>query len=173
MAISPNGKTLYPMLEGALTTDPISGGSSSTSSTCDASRTPVASGSTVWSRRPRHRRSDRGDRRFPGDRAGQPQGAAARSRRSSWSISIEVDGDGFLVKHQVADLLQIAIRHNSAGTDRSSASRSRRSRASFRWQRATLGVLDDNNYPFSSGRVPGQPDPNEFIVIRLDRPIVD
>jgi hypothetical protein len=32
-----------------------------------------------------------------------------------------------------------------------------------------LGVLDDNNYPFSNGRVPGQPDPNEFIVIRLDR----
>ena len=36
-----------------------------------------------------------------------------------------------------------------------------------------LGVLDDNNYPFSSARVPGQPDPNEFIVIRLDRPLQD
>ena len=36
----------------------------------------------------------------------------------------------------------------------------------------TLGVLDDNNYPFSNGRVAGQPDPNEFIVIRLDRPLV-
>ena len=34
-----------------------------------------------------------------------------------------------------------------------------------------LGILDDNNYPFSSARVPGQPDPNEFIVIRLDRPL--
>ena len=34
-----------------------------------------------------------------------------------------------------------------------------------------LGILDDNNYPFSSARVPGQPDPNEFIVIRLDRPM--
>lgn len=31
----------------------------------------------------------------------------------------------------------------------------------------TLGVLNDNNYPFSSGRTPGQRDPNEFIVIRL------
>ncbi len=34
-----------------------------------------------------------------------------------------------------------------------------------------IGVLDDNNYPFSNGRVPGQPDPNEFIILRLDRPL--
>jgi len=34
----------------------------------------------------------------------------------------------------------------------------------------TAGVLNDNNYPFSSGRAPGQPDANEFIIIRLDRP---
>jgi hypothetical protein len=37
--------------------------------------------------------------------------------------------------------------------------------------RHRLGVLDDNNYPFNNGRVTGQPDPNEFIVIRLDRPL--
>jgi hypothetical protein len=35
-----------------------------------------------------------------------------------------------------------------------------------------LGVLNDNNYHFSAGRVGGQPDPDEFIVIRLDRPLV-
>lgn len=34
-----------------------------------------------------------------------------------------------------------------------------------------LGVLNDDNYPFSAGREPGQPDPNEFIVIKLDRPL--
>jgi hypothetical protein len=32
--------------------------------------------------------------------------------------------------------------------------------------------LNDNNYPFSNGRVPGQPDPNEFIVLKLDQPLV-
>jgi hypothetical protein len=32
----------------------------------------------------------------------------------------------------------------------------------------TLGVLNDNNFPFSSGRTPGRPDNNEFITIRLD-----
>jgi hypothetical protein len=34
-----------------------------------------------------------------------------------------------------------------------------------------LGVLNDNNYPFSAGRVAGEPDPDEFIIIRLDRPL--
>jgi hypothetical protein len=33
----------------------------------------------------------------------------------------------------------------------------------------TLGVLNDNNLPLSSGRNPGRPDDNEFITIRLDR----
>jgi hypothetical protein len=28
-------------------------------------------------------------------------------------------------------------------------------------------VLDDNNFPFSNGRHPGQADPNEAIVIRV------
>jgi hypothetical protein len=31
----------------------------------------------------------------------------------------------------------------------------------------TLGVLNDNNFPFSTGRTPGQPDNDEFITIRL------
>ena len=34
-----------------------------------------------------------------------------------------------------------------------------------------LLVLNDNNYPFSSGRTVGEPDDNEMIVIRLDRPL--
>jgi hypothetical protein len=37
--------------------------------------------------------------------------------------------------------------------------------------RRTLGGLNDNNYPFSSGRTPGQPDDNKFILIRLDAPL--
>ncbi len=36
-----------------------------------------------------------------------------------------------------------------------------------------LGVVNDNNYPFSVGRVPGQRDPNEVIIIRLDEPLFD
>ncbi|GGT02584.1 glycerophosphoryl diester phosphodiesterase [Planobispora rosea] len=33
----------------------------------------------------------------------------------------------------------------------------------------TLGILDDNNFPFSSGRTAGKPDDNEFITVRLSR----
>jgi hypothetical protein len=31
--------------------------------------------------------------------------------------------------------------------------------------------LQKDNYPFSSGRNLGQPDPNEFIILKLDRPL--
>ena len=32
-----------------------------------------------------------------------------------------------------------------------------------------LGVLNDNNYPVQQRTHPGEPDANEFIIIRLDR----
>ena len=83
----------------------------------------------------------------------------------------DVDADGFLVKHEVADLLHISDPHNLGGFG-----------PVFRFPFQTIesviplgppasGVLNDNNYPFSAGRAPGQPDPNEFIIIRLDRPL--
>lgn len=41
------------------------------------------------------------------------------------------------------------------------------------FDRLHIGVLNDNNFPFSVGRHvgTGQPDDNEFIIIRLDRPL--
>jgi hypothetical protein len=102
------------------------------------------------------------------------QGAAAAFKKIFVVRLGETDGSGFLVKRQVADLLQIADPYGLAGAPG----------AVFRFPfqtiesvipfgNNTLGVLDDNNYPFSNGRTPGQPDPNEFIVIRLERPLVD
>jgi hypothetical protein len=35
--------------------------------------------------------------------------------------------------------------------------------------RHTIAVLNDNNFPGAGGRAPDQPDPNELILIRLDR----
>jgi hypothetical protein len=35
--------------------------------------------------------------------------------------------------------------------------------------RRTLVVANDNNYPFSAGRRPGQPDDNELIQVHLPR----
>ena len=36
-----------------------------------------------------------------------------------------------------------------------------------------IGVLNDNNFPFSVGRHvgSGRPDDNEFVVLKLDRPV--
>lgn len=41
------------------------------------------------------------------------------------------------------------------------------------FDRKTIGVLNDNNFPFSGGRHlgSGQPDDNEFIILKLDRPL--
>lgn len=37
----------------------------------------------------------------------------------------------------------------------------------------TVLVINDNNYPFTSGRAPGEPDPTEFILIRFDKPLAE
>jgi len=41
------------------------------------------------------------------------------------------------------------------------------------FDRKTIGVLNDNNFPFSVGRHTGsgQPDDNEFIILKLDKPL--
>ncbi|MEO3809970.1 esterase-like activity of phytase family protein [Sphaerisporangium sp. B11E5] len=77
------------------------------------------------------------------------------------------DRDGKVDKTLVADLLDIANPKGIGGFP-----------ATFRFpfqtiedvvilDDATLGVLNDNNFPFSSGRTAGKPDDNEFITIRL------
>jgi len=78
--------------------------------------------------------------------------------------------DGFLIKTEVADLLHLRDPSNLGGSGN----------GVFRFPFQTiesviplsdteLGVLNDNNYPFSAGRTAGQPDNNEFIIIKLDR----
>ena len=77
-----------------------------------------------------------------------------------------------MIKHQVADLLQISDPDDIGGHGPVFWFPFQTIESVFPFGERELGVLDDNNYPFSNGRVPGQPDPNEFIVIRLDRPLV-
>jgi hypothetical protein len=102
----------------------------------------------------------------------QAQGAAAQFKKIFLVDLAQVDATGFLIKFPVADLLQLADPLNLG-----------RQGPLFRFSFQTiesvipmgdseLGILDDNNYPFSNGRNPGVSDPNEFIVIRLPQPIV-
>jgi hypothetical protein len=99
------------------------------------------------------------------------QGTAALFKKIYIVDLNDVDADGFLVKHEVANLLAIADPDNLGGFGPVFRFPFQTIESVIPLSNRTLGVLDDNNYPFSNGRVPGQPDPNEFIVIRLDRPL--
>ena len=171
MAVSGNGRILYPMLEGALTTDP------------DQRRLIInefdikdgAYTGRQWFYHLDNASHAIGDltrvsrRTFLVIERDNLQGDAAQFKKV-FLVSLDaVGGDGFLVKREVANLLQLSDPRNIGGQG-----------PLFRFPFQTIesviplgdreiGLLDDNNYPFSSARVAGEPDPNEFIVIRLDR----
>jgi len=176
MALTPNGRFLYPMLEGSLTTDPDQ-------------RRLIINEFDLWRKRYTGRQwfykldaetptgQAIGDltaitnRRFLVIERDNFEGPAASFKKVFVIDLDELDADGFLVKHEIADLLNLADPHQIAA-----------STGPFRFPFQTIesvipltfwhiGVLNDNNYPFSSGRAAGQPDPNEFIIIRLDRPL--
>lgn len=97
------------------------------------------------------------------------QGESARFKRIYLADSRDRDGDGLMDKTLVADLLDIADPENLGGSG-----------GTFRFpfqtiedvnlvDDRTLAVLNDNNFPFSSGRTAGKADDNEFITVRLTR----
>jgi hypothetical protein len=175
MAITSDGKFLYPMLEGALTTDP------------DQTRLVInqfdVDGRTYtgqqWFYRlesPSHAIGDFTaitDERFLVIERDNAQGAAALFKRIFVVNLAESDAQGFLMKHEVADLLNISDPHNLGGFGPLFRFPFQTIESVIPLSSDTLGVLDDNNYPFSSARVPGEPDPNEFIVIRLENPLIE
>src|SRR5262249_16315215 len=84
----------------------------------------------------------------------------------------QVDANGFLVKTEVADLLNIADPNNVAGFGTGKFTFPSVTIESVDILDSTsLVVLNDNNYPFSAGRTPGVPDSNEVIKINLAEPL--
>lgn len=99
------------------------------------------------------------------------QGDTAQFKRIYLADSRDRDGDGLMDKTLVADLLDIANPKGLGGFGKT-----------FRFpfqtiedvnlvDDRTLAVLNDNNFPFSSGRTAGRADDNEFITIRLSAPL--
>jgi alkaline phosphatase D len=98
----------------------------------------------------------------------------ARSKKL-YKIDInKVDANGFVEKELVADLLNIADPNHlgSNGTQNGVFT--------FPFQtiedvlpidKQTILIVNDNNYPFSAARTPGQPDSEEFIEIKLSKPL--
>ncbi|WP_250563076.1 esterase-like activity of phytase family protein [Sphaerisporangium fuscum] len=99
------------------------------------------------------------------------QGDAAKIKRVYLVDIRDRDGDGAVDKTLVADLLDLANPRGLGGFG-----------PTFRFpfqciedvvilDDSTIGLLDDNNFPFSSGRTAGKPDNDEFITVRLSRPL--
>jgi hypothetical protein len=172
MAITPDGKFLYPMLEGPITTD-------------DA-RTLLINEfdlrtTTYTGRRWRYRLDvagfSMGDltavtaRAFLVIERDNAQGTAAAFKKIFVVNFDVVDNAGFLVKREVADLLNLADPDLLADPSGIFRFPFQTIESVMPLNQNVLLVLNDNNYPFSSGRTPNKPDPNEFILIRLDRPL--
>lgn len=100
------------------------------------------------------------------------EGANARFKKIFVVNLGEVDEAGFLVKHEVADLMRLADPDQLASDTGVFTFPFQTIESVIPLSQRELGILNDNNYPFSAGRVAGQSDPNEFIIIRLDRPLV-
>jgi hypothetical protein len=176
MAIAPGGRTLYPMLEGAVTGDP------------DVSRRiyefDVARKAFTERRwryrmeRPEHAMGDVAalDRhRLLVIERDNLQGPEAAFKKIHLVDLRRADADGYLVKREVVDLLAIRDPHEISLPARP-GDIGLGAAFSFPFQtiesvlplgRGRLLVLNDNNFPFSTGRNPTRPDDNEAIVIRV------
>jgi hypothetical protein len=174
MAITPDGKRLYPMLEGPLTGDP------------DQQRLLInefdlrrkAYTGRQWSYRMEATTQSGqaiGDftavtrRHFLVIERDGGQGPTALFKKVFLVNLDDVDADGFLVKQELVDLMNIPDPHDVGGTGTGVFTFPFVTIESvIPLGRKRIGVLNDNNYPGSSGRTPGEPDNNEFIVIELD-----
>ena len=102
------------------------------------------------------------------------EGAAARFKRIFRISTAEIGADGFVSKTLVADLLNISDPNGLGGNGTAGGVFTfpfTTIESVLPVNDRTLLVLNDNNYPFSSGRTPGRADNDEFILIRLDQPL--
>jgi hypothetical protein len=178
MAMAPDGKSLYPMLEGPLIADLNQ-------------RRLIISQFDVGRRRYTDKKwfyrleADTSTGQSIGDLTAVTdrlmlvierddlQGAAAAFKKIFLIDLDAVDAEGFVAKREVANLLEIADPNNLGGFGPLFRFAFETIESVIPLSNTTLGVLNDNNYPFGNGRLSGSPDPDEFIVIRLDRPLVD
>ncbi|MCC8246386.1 esterase-like activity of phytase family protein [Saccharothrix luteola] len=95
------------------------------------------------------------------------QGVDARVKRVYLVDKRDRDRDGALDKTLVADLLDIANPRGLGGFGTTFTFPFTTIEDVVILDDRTIGVLNDNNFPSSSGRTPGKPDNNEFITLRL------
>ena len=179
MALSTDGRTLYPILEGALVDDPDQ-------------RRRVVYAFDVATERFRRATADlrlgaAGDAIGDLTAAGpgtllviardNAQGAAARTKDV---LSVDVSRfRGYLPTTPLVDLLSIRnpagvggpAQPGTVGLGDPFAFPFQTIESLLVQDRRTLVIANDNNFPFSSGRRAGAPDDNELIQVRLPRPL--
>ncbi|MFI6513770.1 esterase-like activity of phytase family protein [Streptosporangium sp. NPDC050855] len=169
MARSVDGRTLYPMLEGTVTGD--------TAGTLRINEFDLrgrAYTGRTWTYRLESPDNAIGDmiavdrHRFLVIERDNLQGDAALTKRIYLVDLRHPD----LRKTLVADLLDLADPRRLGGSGETFRFPFQTIEDVVILDDRTLGVLDDNNFPFSAGRTPGKPDDNEFITVRLTRPLL-
>ncbi|MBB2914829.1 hypothetical protein FHS43_006141 [Streptosporangium becharense] len=168
MARSVDGRTLYPLLEGTVTGDPAG--------TLRINEFNLRRGTYTgrrWTYRLESPDNAIGDmiavdrHRFLVIERDNLQGDAAKTKHV-YLVDIRHKD---LRKTLVADLLDLANPRRLGGFGETFRFPFQTIEDIVILDDRTLGILDDNNFPFSSGRTAGKPDDNEFITVRLSHPL--
>ncbi|MGI5180460.1 esterase-like activity of phytase family protein [Dactylosporangium sp. CA-152071] len=172
LAQSPDGRKLYALLEGVVAGDAPGG--------LRLNEFDVASRSYTGKRwiyqleDPANAIGDAiavDDDRFLVIERDNGQGATAKFKRIYLADKRDRNRDGKLDKTLVADLMNLADPRHLGGDTGTFTFPFQTIEDVVILDDKTLGVVNDNNFPFSNGRTPGQPDNNEFITIRLTDPL--
>jgi hypothetical protein len=106
------------------------------------------------------------------------EGRAAAIKRIYRVAPGQADDTGYLVRTLVCDLLALDDERGLTRRERGTIGLGRRFTLPFVTPEcllvvdgSTLIVANDNNYPFSSGRRPGEPDDTEIVRLRLNAPL--
>ena len=100
------------------------------------------------------------------------QGPTAAFKRVFLISPFDLDADGFLIKTEIVDLLNIPDPHNLGGSGTGTFTFPfETTEALVVIDDSTIGIINDNNYPFGLGRhvEAGEPDDSEFILVRIRR----
>ncbi len=186
MALSPDGKKLYTMLEGPLTTDPKQ--NRLLINVFDLTTKQFTN--QVFSYPLEQNFPNRAvgdiaainDHQFVALERDNGQGNASNPGYTNPALSKKVylfdinntDSNGFANKQLLVDLLNVPDPNGIGGSATTNGV------FTFPFvtleevipvDNQTLLIGNDNNYPFSNGRNPNQPEGSEFILVRLDQPL--